>query len=122
MRTMGLSSLRRLLQRVPVSPVRGRCTAARDRLRFRTQLEQLEDRTVPATVTWTATTSGFWDVGSNWSTGNVPQPGDDVVISDPARNLTITYRQTSPSIRSLDSDEAFTLSGGTLTVANPAPG
>jgi len=47
-------------------------------------MERLEDRCVPATVTWTNPGSGSWDNTANWSTGQLPQPGDDVAISTAA--------------------------------------
>jgi hypothetical protein len=45
--------------------------------RYRPRLELLEDRRVPA-VTWINPTSGFWDDGANWSTGNAPVRGRPV--------------------------------------------
>ena len=43
--------------------------------------ENLESRRLLATVDWISTTSGSWDVASNWSTDTVPGAGDDVVIN-----------------------------------------
>jgi hypothetical protein len=48
-------------------PVRSRPAA-----RFR--LEALEDRAVPATVTWVNPAGGDWDTPSDWSTGQLPAP------------------------------------------------
>lgn len=48
-------------------------------------LEQLEDRTVPSTITWTAG-DGDWGNGANWSGGNVPGPADDAVINPGRRD------------------------------------
>lgn len=87
---------------------------------FRPWLERLEGREVPATVSWVSTVSGFWDVGSNWSTGAVPQAGDDVLINVPGANVTVTHRQVSAAIKSLQSTEALVLSGGTLTIGSAA--
>src|SRR5262249_10345959 len=64
---------------------------------------------------WANSSSGFWDVASNWDTGKVPVFGDDVFINAPG--ATITYRTGTTQIRSLTSNSAFTLSGGTLTIA-----
>jgi hypothetical protein len=69
-----------------------------------------------ATVSWNVDTDGFWDEGAKWSTGNVPQAGDDVVISRPAASITVTFQSGTQTIKSLTSDETFVLSGGTLTV------
>ncbi len=38
--------------------------------------ESLEARVLLTTVSWEVDADGFWDVGSNWSTGAVPGPGD----------------------------------------------
>src|SRR5712672_1130208 len=44
-------------------------------------LEQLEDRTVPATAIWQGTGDGSsWSDPHNWSTNAVPGSADDVVI------------------------------------------
>jgi YD repeat-containing protein len=89
------------------------------RLRF----EQLEDRTVPATVTWTASGSGNWDVGSNWSTGVVPGSGDTAVINTTGA-ATITLKNgDNYSIQSVTTSSTDTLSfssGGQLTVTTGA--
>jgi hypothetical protein len=53
--------------------------------------EALELRRLFATVSWVLQGSGDWSVGANWSTGTVPQAGDDVVIDVPGVNLTVTY-------------------------------
>jgi hypothetical protein len=59
--------------------------------------------------------TGFWDVASNW-TGNVlPSLTDDVII-DVAGDITTTHRSGNTQINSLLSEEAFVLSGGTITV------
>ena len=39
---------------------------------WRPCLERLEDRVVPATVTWMGG-SGNWDAGANWAGGSVPR-------------------------------------------------
>jgi hypothetical protein len=48
----------------------------------RFQVEQLEDRVTPASISWTggAGTLNWGDAG-NWSTATVPTSSDDVTIS-----------------------------------------
>lgn len=78
--------------------------------RRRLSIEQLEDRTLPATVTWINPGSGNWDTGSNWSTGSVPGSGDDVVI-DTSAAATITVRVgDSESVHQLTLGSVDTLS------------
>jgi len=72
---------------------------------------------VQSTVSWMNPAGGFWDVAANWSTGVVPGANDDVLIDVPGA-VTITYRTGATAINSLHSTKAFTLSGGTLTVAD----
>ncbi|HEV3023943.1 MAG TPA: hypothetical protein VGX76_15820 [Pirellulales bacterium] len=76
----------------------------------RLQLERLEDRLVLSTDTWSSPRSGSWSTAGNWSTGAVPQPNDDVVISG-AANLMVTLNG-STTVNSL------TLTEGTLKVAS----
>ena len=71
---------------------------------------------VPATAVWVTPGGGFWDVASNWDTGVVPGKFDDVLV-DVAGGATITYRSGTTEIRSLSSNNPFTITGGTLTVA-----
>lgn len=78
-------------------------------------IEALEPRTLLSTVSWAVNSSGYWDVPTNWSTGSLPGPGDDVVIDKPG--VTVTYRTGSSTIHSLDDQDAFVLSGGTLTAS-----
>lgn len=53
----------------------------------RRQLEELESRAVPSTVTWDGGAGTFnWLDAANWDTNTLPGPNDDVVIgtvSDP---------------------------------------
>jgi hypothetical protein len=68
-----------------------------------------------ASIVWKNATGRFWDDPTNWDTGVVPGPSDDVFI--PALTSgTVEHRQDDTTIRSLRSDGAFTLSGGSLTV------
>src|SRR5580658_9047866 len=69
-----------------------------------------------ATVTWVAG-NGDWSVSANWSTGALPGAGDDAVI--PAGTaITVTHSTGADTISSLTSQQAFVLSGGSLTVSN----
>src|SRR5262249_18624322 len=60
--------------------------------------------------------SGDWNTASNWSTGKVPGPDDDVVINVPA-SISVTISSGSQQARSLQSQEALTIAtGAALTV------
>src|SRR6516225_8000083 len=95
------------------------CRPARSRRRaavrpsFRPRLQVLEDRTVPATVSWSNPAGGDWSVASNWSTGTLPGPNDDVVIDSPISGATITRGSGST-----DSIHSLTVHGNALTFAN----
>ena len=52
-------------------------------------VESLEPRLLLSAVTYTGTLNGSWNSAANWSTGMVPQAGDDVVI-DQAGNIQVT--------------------------------
>lgn len=68
------------------------------------------------TASWNVDSDGFWDEAAKWSTGKAPQPGEDVVISRPAANVTVTFRSATATVTSLSCDEALVLAGGPLTV------
>ncbi len=69
-----------------------------------------------ATVSWVGG-SGDWNTPANWSTGALPGPGDDVVIgAGPA--ISITHSSGAHSVKSISSQQAFALSGGSLNVAS----
>jgi hypothetical protein len=53
------------------------------------KLEWLEARDLLSTVTWINPGNGNWNVAANWSGGEVPGTGDDVII-DTAAALTVT--------------------------------
>ncbi len=81
------------------------------------QLESLEDRVVPATVTWMNPLGGDWDTGSNWSTGQAPGSGDDAVIN--MTGITITHSASnSDLVKSITSQSALSISNGSLSIAN----
>jgi len=88
----------------------------RDHRRCRISLEVLEDRLMLSTVQWINSSGGDWDTPSNWSTGALPGPGDDVVID--VTRITVTHSSSaSDSIHSLDSQATLSLSNGTLSIA-----
>jgi len=82
---------------------------------FRPMLEILEDRTL-LSVSWISTQSGFWDVGSNWSTGQAPTASDDVTINQPG--VTVTVRNAAAAGTLSGSDALTIASGGSLNIAN----
>src|SRR5262245_59562871 len=87
------------------------------RSRFsRLALELLEARLAPATVTWVGG-SGNWSTVANWSDGTVnrlPGPADDAVIN--TTGITVTHSSGSDTVKSVTSNAAIKLTGGTLTV------
>ncbi len=66
---------------------------------------------------WISTTSGSWDAASNWSTGKVPGPTDDVVIDVSGASPTVTISSNVESVNSITADDPLVISGGGLTVA-----
>jgi hypothetical protein len=84
------------------------------------RLEALEERAVPATVTWVNPSGGDWDTAANWSDGTVsrlPGPNDDAVIPTPGITVTHANGFTFDSVRSLTSAATLALSGGTLEIS-----
>jgi hypothetical protein len=78
--------------------------------------EALEKRLVLSAVSWMNMTGGSWDTPGNWSTGVVPQSGDDVTIDQPG-NLQITLAGGA-SINSLSiTGDLLMVASGTLAVA-----
>lgn len=77
------------------------------------------------TVTWINDADGNWGTGSNWSTGQPPAPGADVVIDRGAANPTITLLD-SFSVNSVQSAEALSIGalgspvGGALYLSAPS--
>src|SRR5262245_23821112 len=84
--------------------VAARAAACRQRRR-QPRIEILERRALLATVNWTSTTSGNWNLGSNWSAGNVPGPTDDVVIDVAGASPTITIDSGGQSVHSLTAQD-----------------
>ena len=70
-----------------------------------------------AAVNWTSNAGGNWNTASNWSTGTVPGPQDDVTVNT-SNAQTITYSSGSDTILSLyfGGLDTLALSGGKLAV------
>jgi len=72
--------------------------------------------TSPAEVYWDGGGNGFsWDDPANWHKDELPQNGDDVFIDDPGE-VTVIYSTGTTTVYRLQSEEAITLSGGTLSM------
>jgi uncharacterized repeat protein (TIGR02543 family) len=69
-----------------------------------------------ATKTWIGG-SGDWNTASNWSGASAPGSNDSVVIGAGA-GITVTHSFGANTVASVASQQAFVLSGGTLTVAH----
>jgi hypothetical protein len=78
----------------------------------------LEGRALLATITWVGG-SGDWDNAANWRddqmVNRLPGPADDAVIDVPG--ITVTHSTGIDTVGSLTVNDAFTLSGGTLTIS-----
>ncbi len=103
---------RRSTQRPP-RPLRSR--HALNSKHYRPQLEPLEIRQLLTAINWSSSTSGSWDVASNWSTDTVPGSGDDVTIDKPG--VTVTISSNAKSVHSITADDPLVISGGGLAVA-----
>ena len=73
-------------------------------------------RAEAAIVSWVGG-SGDWNIATNWSTGALPGPGDDVVISPVTTSIAVTHSLGTHTVNSLMSEVAFQLTGGSLKVA-----
>ncbi len=95
-----------------------RAARRKSRRGFRPAVNRLEERTLLAKVTWIDPASGDWDTASNWSTGAVPGPSDDVVIA--TSGITVTHSGSDgDAIGSLTisaSDATLSLSNGSLAI------
>jgi len=69
-----------------------------------------------ATVSWVAG-SGDWNTANNWSTGVLPGTNDDVLIGS-GPPIAVTHSSGRHIVRSLVSQQAFQLTGGSLTVSH----
>ncbi|MBX9624960.1 MAG: PKD domain-containing protein, partial [Gemmataceae bacterium] len=117
-----LREFRRRLSARPAAPVR--------RPRARLRAEELEDRSTPATITWTGGAGDLkWETAGNWDLNRLPTSTDDAVIPDigaAGPSLTVTLDSGTPTVRSITAAEnltlsgantVLTLSGGTRTVS-----
>jgi hypothetical protein len=77
-------------------------------------MESLEPLRLLATVIWQNDVSGNWEDASNWSTGSLPGPADDVVI--PFSDITVTHSRDTSAIHSLDDQARIDFTGGFLTL------
>ncbi len=70
----------------------------------------------PPTDNWISTSSGNWNVASNWSTGVVPTANSIVIINVPGATPTITISSGNQSALSLTAADPISITGGSLTV------
>lgn len=86
------------------------------RRRARLEVQHLEDRALPSTVTWDGGgTTNNWSEGRNWSRDVAPVAGDDVVFPTSSANPTSFYNLAGGTrINSI----TFTGSGYTISGAN----
>ena len=73
---------------------------------------------VEATNFWVGG-SGFWDDPDNWSTGEVPN-ADDIVLIDTPNEATVTFRSGDINIGKFTSREKVVITGGTLNFTEDA--
>ncbi len=93
--------------------------AVRNRL-ARLVLKPLEDRLVPATITWTNPVGGDWNTAANWDLNRLPTTGDDVVVPDlggAGADLTVTIASGATTVQSVTSAENLTVTGASLQLA-----
>jgi hypothetical protein len=69
------------------------------------------------TTNWINPNGGDWNDPTNWSTGDVPGPGDDVVINT-GTNALITFSTGTVQINSLRSSNPITITGGSLQIVH----
>src|SRR5579884_2092323 len=102
------------------SPVTSR-SVAMSRLRtgrLPLRLEALEDRTLPATITWINTQGGSWNVTSNWDLNRLPAAGDDVVIPALGSGVAVTHASGSDTVQSVTSGGNMVLSNSSTLKVN----
>jgi RHS repeat-associated protein len=80
-------------------------------------LESLEDRLLPAVITWGNAAGGDWDTPGNWIGGAVPGAGDTAVIPALGSASTVTHSSANTDVvQGLSTATNLTLSAGTLNV------
>jgi hypothetical protein len=68
-----------------------------------------------STVTWNNASGGDWDTPSNWSTGVLPGPSDDVVINQ--SGITVTHNTSaSDTVDSVSCAANLNVSSGSLAI------
>src|SRR5262245_39952190 len=73
------------------------------------RLETLEDRCVPANISWDGGGGDFnWNNALNWSSNQLPGLADDVTINV-AGDVTIVHANGTTAINSLTSNESIDL-------------
>ena len=76
---------------------------------------------VTPTITWVGnanTEPDSWHTASNWDANRVPGAGDHVCISSAANTDAIAFTTGTTSVASLESEEALSISGGTLELTS----
>lgn len=79
------------------------------------RLENLEDRTVPAVITWGGATSGSFSDPTKWIGGVAPGPTDDAVIPTTSAVVTVSG---ATSVNSLVLAGDLSVTSGAFTVNN----
>src|SRR5262249_52983658 len=74
----------------------------------------------PGQVHWIANVGGDWTAGSNWSTGTVPEPSDDVFIEPSSLSHLFVTSSADETVNSLSTAAGTSLAidGGTLTLTD----
>src|SRR5262245_14690193 len=88
---------------------------------YKLWLEQLEERSVPATITWDGGPGGtgnVWTTAANWVGDVLPNANDDAVI--PVAFSGVTINVTGGVAKTLDTFAALTQSGSTFTIGSAA--
>ena len=82
------------------------------------QLHTLEDRVVPATITWNSDSDGLWSDPTNWDLGREPTTNDVVIIDRGTANPVITIAANEPRVRVLSDETVVLTSTGQLDLLN----
>ena len=78
-------------------------------------LEALEDRSLPATVTWINPLGGNWTDAKNWDARRVPNKADDAVIA--LDNVVVSFASASTlNVKSLTCSQTLKVSTGQLNL------
>jgi hypothetical protein len=104
-----------MFNRVSITKRRSRAKIENPR-GYRASFDVLERRSLLAVVNWIAATGGDWNVGSNWSTGQVPGPNDTAVI-DLSGSPTISIGAQGADVGSIQSTDPISVDSSILTVS-----